>query len=286
MKNINLYDEEIYLKILQRIKLGFLVLGFLLVAVIYFLIPFQTNFLLVGLDEGMNRDVPGHADAITLMFVSSSTRSVKMLSVPRELWLPIAGYNENQLSMSYLLGEQTQKGTGPVVLSSTVSDNFHVPIEYFVVIRMEDLVSIVDVLDGIDIILDKPISNYSAGVIHVNGQEALAFARNRTDVDDFTRMMQIQILIKGIIRKSLKADAWFKIPELLHVILTRVQSNIPFWMWPRLVYELSYAHLVDNIDGFAVTRDMVRPVITSQGVQVMMPRWELISNLIKDIITE
>ena len=69
---------------------------------------------------------------------------------------------------------------------------------------MQDFISLIDSLGGVEISLSKSIAGYPVGVTHLDGQAALAFARDRAKTDDFARMFQAQILIKAIIAKVFK----------------------------------------------------------------------------------
>jgi len=61
-----------------------------------------------------------------------------------------------------------------------------------------------------------------------------------------------------------------------------VDTNIPIWQWPRLIFVLLRAQFV-GMDSRTITPDMVIPFQTSGGAQVLAPNWELVNPLIREM---
>jgi hypothetical protein len=58
-----------------------------------------------------------------------------------------------------------------------------------------------------------------------------------------------------------------------------IDTNIPLWQWPRLLFALLRA-LLFGIDSQTIAREMVTPFQTSQGAQVLAPNWDAINPLL------
>ena len=146
------------------------------------------NLLVVGSDtrEGLDDadgsrygHVGGQRNDTTLMVrVEPARKRVSMLSIPRDLVVPIAGGGENRINGA-LTG-------GPGQLVRTIKQNFGIPVHHYVLIDFDGFRAIVDALGGIDVRFPYPSRDLKsgldvpeAGCRHLNGGRALALARSR-----------------------------------------------------------------------------------------------------------
>jgi polyisoprenyl-teichoic acid--peptidoglycan teichoic acid transferase len=146
------------------------------------------NLLVVGsdsresLDPADGRrygDVGGQRNDVTLVVrVEPARGRISMLSIPRDLVVPIAGGAENRINAA-LTG-------GPGQLVQTVEQNFGIPINHYMLIDFDGFRAIVDALGGIDVHFPYPsrdaksgLDVREAGCRHLNGGRALALARSR-----------------------------------------------------------------------------------------------------------
>jgi len=253
-----------------------------MVPLIYFFAPFRTNFLVLGIDGGLSRGELGRTDTIILGTISPLRPYVGLLSIPRDLWVPIPSVGENRINTAYFFAEAEQAGSGPGAAMETVQQNFHVPVSYYIILHMDGLLGLVDALGGIDIQLSSPMAGYGIGTYHLNGVTALAFVRSRAGADDFSRMSQGQILLKAVAQRLLQRDTWTRLPEIIRALNAAVDMNIPYWQWPRLALAILRAG-PGGIDSHTITREMVHPFTTSQGAQVLGPDWGAIGDVVKTI---
>jgi LCP family protein required for cell wall assembly len=147
------------------------------------------NLLVVGSDsresldaKDSNRygDVGGQRNDTTLVVrVEPDRRRVSMLSIPRDLVVPIAGTGTENRINAALTG-------GPGQLVTTIEQNFGIPIHHYVLIDFDGFRAIVDALGGIDVRFPYPSRDVpsgldisEAGCHHLSGGRALALARSR-----------------------------------------------------------------------------------------------------------
>ena len=123
------------------------------------------------------------------------------------------------------------------------------------------------------------------GVNFLNGTQALAFARERYSADDFSRMNQGQILIKALVKKILSPAAWIRYPLVFIEALQAIDTNIPWWLFPRLGFAFLRSG-PDGIDNRTINREMVTPFITVEGAQVLLPNWEAINPILFEMFGE
>ena len=207
---------------------------------------------------------------------------VGMLSIPRDLWVAVPGVGENRINTAHFFAEAAQAGSGPAAAVQTVETNFGVNVDYYVRIRFEGFREVFDAMGGVDIVLDQPMAGYPAGAHHLTGNKALAFARNRTDSDDFFRMQQAQILLKSAFQQMLNPLKWPRLPEVLVSLTKVIDTNLPVWQQARLALTLLRTG-PGGIDNRTITREMVVPFTTNQGAAVLAPNWSLINPLLMEM---
>lgn len=258
-----------------------LIAGVLLVAA-YLVFPYPTRLLLLGVDRAADGSFTGRTDTIMLIQVNPLRPDVAMLSIPRDLWVPIAGVGENRINTAHFFAEANQPGSGPRAVVDVVEANFGLRLTYYARVRFDDFKNVVDAMGGIDINLAEPMGGLPAGRHHLNGEQALAFARDRKGTDDFFRMNQGQYILIAAARQMINPLTWPRIPLIVSAFLNTVDTNLPIWEWPRLGLALVRSGM-EGIDHRTINREMVTPFVTDQGAQVLLPNWDAIRPVIREM---
>ena len=241
----------------------------------YLFLPFSSRFLLLGIDRAPPGTMAGRSDTMMVFSVTPFLPNLKVLSIPRDLWVPIADFGENRINTAHFFAEAQQKGKGPENSINTVNDNFGFNLQYYIRFNLENFPEVIDSLGGITLTLSKTMSGYQPGSYHMDGFQALAFVRSRSDGDDFFRMSQGQVIINGFLRRLVDPEIWPQLPNFFLTIPDAIDTNIPIWLWPRF----GLAFLKASMTGFEsliMDRNMAVPSITSEGAQILMPNWPLI----------
>ncbi|HEX4901281.1 MAG TPA: LCP family protein [Acidimicrobiales bacterium] len=156
------------------------------------------NYLLVGSDtrSGLDPDDPDDAgffddegtvtegtvqrtDTIMVLRVDPQAEDAYLLSLPRDLWVPIADTGENnRINVAFARGRD--------VLVDTIRQNFDIPIHHYVEVDLKGFRSLVSAIGGVPVYFSEPVrDDYSGlhvddpGCINLDGQQALAFVRAR-----------------------------------------------------------------------------------------------------------
>jgi LCP family protein required for cell wall assembly len=248
----------------------------------YLLAPARTNLLLIGIDYVDPGSSLARSDTIMLATIVPLKPYIGLLSIPRDLWVTIPGYGENRINTAHFFAEGEKPGSGPQALRKTIALNFGVDAPYYVRIRFEGFREIVDAMGGVDIVLNETTAGYPPGKHHLNGQKALAFVRHRADSDDFFRMAHGQLMIKALFKNLLSPTKWPRLPAVLRAFFHSVDTNLPVWLWPRIGFALLRAG-PDGIDSHVISREMTTPFITSEGANVLAPKWPQIHQLVQQI---
>ena len=254
----------------------------LLLLLAYFFAPVRTNILFLGADSSPERGSLGRTDTILLATVVPLKPYIGLLSIPRDLWVTVPGVGEQRINTAYFYSEANQAGSGGEAAISAIQENFNVPVHYYALIHMQGLVSVVDALGGVDVMLEAPMGGLPVGAYHLDGAGALAFARDRSMGDDFGRMAGTQTLITALLKKSLQPASWFALPDVIFALGQAVDTNIPFWQWPRMLFVLIRAPFF-GMETRGITREMVTPFTTAGGAQVLLPNWDVIRPLVREM---
>ena len=278
--NISILIVDILKGSCLAIVLASLCLVVLLFAFVIY--PAPTNFLILGIDRTPQGTNLGRSDTIILVTANPLKPYVGMLSIPRDLWVNIPGVGENRINTAHFFAEMNQPNSGPHATLRTIEQNFGVRIDYFVRIKFDSLTKIVDALGGVDITLEKPMSGYSPGTYRLNGEQSLAFVRDRQGSDDFLRMQRGQLFIKAMVSELAKPKNWSHLPSIVKVVLESVDTNLPLWEFPRI--GVAFLRVgIKGIDGRIISREMVKPFTTSGGAQVLAPDWSKITPLVNEM---
>ena len=96
-----------------------------------------------------------------LVTVDPNTKTAGMLSIPRDLWVSIPGYDEDRINKAYFLAQRDNyPGSGPALAMRTVQYNLGVPVHFYAQIDFEGFRQIVDTLGGIDIYVPETIDDH------------------------------------------------------------------------------------------------------------------------------
>ncbi len=153
------------------------------------------NWLLVGSDsrEGIDPNAPGagvfvgsevagkRTDTIIVARVDPASQRIDLLSVPRDLWVPISGTGANGRINSAFNGDG-----GEQRLVATVEDALGIEINHYAEVNFVGFQDVIDTLGGVPIWFDTPVRDLNSGLdvptpgCHtLDGFQALAFARSR-----------------------------------------------------------------------------------------------------------
>jgi LCP family protein required for cell wall assembly len=149
------------------------------------------NFLLVGVDSAANLDAddPARAgrgavgglrsDTVMVLRLDPDSDRASLLSLPRDLWVPLAGGGRSRINSAIERG-------GPAELIDTVEGYFGIPIHHYVQVDFAGFQELVDVVDGVEVYFANPSRDRrslldvpEAGCITLDGQQALAYVRSR-----------------------------------------------------------------------------------------------------------
>lgn len=190
------------------------------------------SILLLGIEDYETNGKNGRSDALMVATFNPKDDSVQLLSIPRDSLVEIDGYGLDKINHAHAFG-------GVELTIDTVEQFLDIPIDYYVKVDFEAFVKIIDILGGITVTVPFNFSEWTMGEnrkrvdfiegeMHVNGDEALAFARMRKQDPrgDIGRNARQQEVIKGIIERFLSFESLTKVDNIAHEIGDNVQTNL------------------------------------------------------------
>ena len=113
------------------------------------------NVLLIGTDARPDDYGPPLTDTLILVSLDPATGAAGMLSLPRDLWVPIPGRDlTTKINTAYRLGESSNyPGGGAQLVKDTVSSFIGEPVPYYVSISFDGFVEIMDLIGGVEMVV-------------------------------------------------------------------------------------------------------------------------------------
>ncbi len=215
------------------------------------------NFLLIGTDTRADEADAGRSDTMIVCSVNLGRGEVKLASLARDMWVDIAGeeYGENKLNAAHRYG-------GPQLLLDTLNEMLGLELEEYVSINFYGLIDIVDALGGVDVEISKSeagvinkdvyndfphaqVTKVQGGVAHLNGVQALTFARTRRLDNDFGRTQRQRRLLSALLAEVKKSSPG-ELYSFARTCMEHTSTNISF---DRML-ELGGTLLRSGLDGF------------------------------------
>lgn len=196
----------------------------------------RINFLVLGM-RGVDDPNGGLlTDSIMIVSVRPFDGRIALISIPRDLYVPLPGKKErHKINEAYEIGDYQTHGKGLEYVKSVIGNVAGIPIHYAAIINFQGYKDLIDSLGGVEINLEKPFVeavpfeegsiNLPAGKQILDGQTALLYVRARMSSSDFDRSRRQGEIIKAIQEKIFKTGIIFN-PYRLNKILSAIENNI------------------------------------------------------------
>ena len=235
------------------------------------------NVLLIGRDEAQEGD-PGRSDTQILVRLDPDTKSISMLSVPRDLRIDIPGVGVDKMNAAYSYG-------GAALVVGTFSQLTGLEINHYVETDFSGFWHAVNILGGVYIPVDHryyvaETASYKSidlapGYQLLRGHDALDFVRFRHDErGDFGRMQRQQLFLRETQRQSDRwSSDWTKVARMVRAITSETTSDINSLNRLKPLIELVFQ--VDTAQVHSVHIEGATPTI--DGISYVTPTEEEIA---------
>jgi LCP family protein required for cell wall assembly len=239
-----------------------------------------------------------------LISIDPARRSAGVLSIPRDLWVTIPGFQSGRINTANYVGDNASyPGGGAALAAQTVELNLGIQVDNYVLVNFDVFTTVVNTLapDGVEVcpteLIDDPdypdagygtISvRFEPGCQVLDATRLLQYARTRaTQGGDFDRARRQQEVLRAFRDTLLTAGGLANIigqvPTLWNEISDAVRTNLTL---PEL---LSLAQLAQTVPSDRITFGVIDNLYvdlaqTSSGDQVLVPRQAAINFLLQQV---
>ena len=168
-------------------------------------------------DEHLEGAQSGRSDTIMVMRIPADRDGIYILSIMRDSWVEIPGYGPSKINAAFAYG-------GTPLAIETVEDLLDTRIDHVAVVDFTTFKGLTDAVGGVTVNNTRDFNaggfHFEQGQITLNGEEALAFVRERkTFLDgDYQRVRNQQAYMKGLLSELLSRDTLTSPARLQQVV--------------------------------------------------------------------
>lgn len=198
--------------------------------------------LIMGVDstsDRLNANAAFNGDTLMLITFNPHTLNATVFSIPRDTYVPIACLKDGGSSK---INSSAAYGSQCVI--NTVQNLVDIKIDYYVKINFKGVVDLVNALGGIDITVPDKIDFceqnskrsfkkenlqcIKSGFQHMNGEQALAFARHRKTLPagDFQRVQHQQLVVEAMANSAKNLSSINDFYSILDAISINIDTNM------------------------------------------------------------
>lgn len=262
----------------------------------------RINMLLLGMG-GKNHDGGYLTDTIMLASLEPSTKKVALVSIPRDLTVPVENMGWRKINNINAFAEREKPGSGGMAISQAISDILEIPIDYYVRVDFQGFINIVDELGGVEVDVENVLDDYSYPVMgkedatpyssryehlhiekgpqHMDGSLALKYARSRhaagAEGSDFARSRRQQLILESVKDKVLNMHVLFKptmISNIIDQLQEHVSTNLKIWeivkLWNNFK-DVNKENIVNKVLDNSANGLLVNSV-SDEGAYILSPR--------------
>jgi polyisoprenyl-teichoic acid--peptidoglycan teichoic acid transferase len=240
--------------------------------------PAITNIILAG------NDTPGlyggRTDSLILVSLNRETKTATMLSLPRDLFVAVPGWRMTKINLALPHGNAPNvdyPGGGGGLIKDTIEYNLGIPVDYYVRIGFDGFKEVIDALGGVEMVVNCSLTDWrliepdmdqtveenwamftlEPGIVQMDGDLALWYARSRRSSSDFARGRRQQQVLRAIFNRGLERNAIAQLPELWQIYRGMVETDLTLPLMLELA-ALAPAVRENGIQHLAIAGDAVR----------------------------
>lgn len=264
----------------------------------------RINILLLGIDRRGGRGWGYRTDTIIIVTVDLSNKTVGMLSIPRDLQVPIPGNGEDRINTANVYGySYNYPGGGPALLKRTIEASFNIPIDYYVMVDFDGFIKIIDTLGGVDVNVPRTLHDtmfpdpkpgdphayktlhFDAGWQSMGGKRALEYARSRMSTSDFDRAKRQQQILLAIREKAVSMgvlNLLSRLPSLAATMGSMVKTDMTLEEMGELIRLVPEINMT-SLKQVVIQKPLVYGYRREDGAAVQLPKWDLIRPVVDDL---
>lgn len=185
------------------------------------------SFYISGIDVSGPITTNSRSDVNIIATVNTKTKQILLTTTPRDYYVPLPNVSGG------LRDKLTHAGIyGVDVSMDTLGELYGIDIQYYARVNFTSLIKMVDTLGGIDVYSEYAFEargcSFNKGMNHMNGEQALAFARERYSFEagDNQRGKNQEAVLTAMIRKAMTPAVLTHANELLAQVSDSMETNM------------------------------------------------------------
>lgn len=264
--------------------------------------PNRVTILLLGIDQRRGEEGAFRTDTMILLSVDPVRQTAAMLSIPRDLWVSIPGFEPGRINQANALGDSFEfPGGGPALAAATVERSLGIPIDHTVRVNFDLFLTVVDAVAPVEVCVEEiihdenyPDGSYGFMTVHfdpgcqdLDAAHLLQYARVRhTEGGDFDRARRQQQVITALRDRVLSLGG-------VQALIGQAPA-----LWDALRQDITTTLSLDEIISLGLVAQDIPPenitqavldanyvyfVTTASGDQVLQLRGDAMRNLVADL---
>lgn len=253
------------------------------------------NILLLGCDTYTGNNYQ-RTDSMIIVSINLARGEVKLTSLMRDTWITVPGTNKHRK-----LTELCAVG-GPELTIRAINESFGMNISDYALIGMQGIAEIIDLIGGLDLdvteaerkALNKGLFDLSSlsGMeqleesgegVHLNGNQATAFARIRKIDSDYVRTERQRTVLLAVADKIKNGASAGTLLTVVTTLMSYVETNLSL-SEIMTIASLGLKLDMDSVGQFRVPADGTFDSGTFNGVWCIKPNFEKNANLLHSFI--
>lgn len=254
------------------------------------------NILLLGCDS-YTKNSYSRSDSMIILSLNLDTGSVKLTSLMRDTWIKVPGSKSKHRKLTELCAVG-----GPELTIEAINDNFGMDIENYALISMEGVAEIIDIIGGLELdvteaerkALNKGLFDLSSlsGMeqlqesgenVHLNGNQATAYARIRKIDSDYVRVERQRTVLLKMAEKIKSGASATTLLSIVNVLTDYVETNLTFMQ----IMSIGMAGLnmdLSNVEQLRIPADGTYDSGTFDGIWCIKPNYSKNTKILHDFI--
>jgi LCP family protein required for cell wall assembly len=250
----------------------------------------RINVLLIGIDQRAGElPATARADMLMLLTLDPIARTAGLLSIPRDLYVPLPDRGQDRINVAHAYG-------GPTYVMRTVEYNFGVPVRFYIRLNFAAAMRLIDLAGGVEIYNERDIDDPAfpdaaygydpfrlpVGWHWLDGRSALKYVRTRHGGSDFDRLRRQQQVVMAL-REALRSNQTLvallpQLPQILQALGSAVETNLSTIEIAQLAL-LAREIPDERIARVAIDESATQTWTTPQGGNVLIPIGERVREL-------
>lgn len=257
------------------------------------------NILLLGCDS-YSVNSYSRSDSMIIVSINQESGQVKLTSLMRDTWIKVPGYKTSHRKLTELCAVG-----GPALTIRAINESFGMDISDYALISMDGIATIIDLMGGVDLdvtreerdALNRGLFDLSEAEnsghmtklqefgeqIHMNGNQATAFARIRKIDSDYVRTERQRTVLMKIAGKIADGTSAVTLLSVVNTLMNYVDTNLSF----SEIMTIGYLGLkldLSSVEELRLPADGTFNSGTFDGVWCIKPNFSKNAAILKEFI--